>query len=39
MSNAAGWYSRAGRVPPTCSLESEWESLAQELLGASSTLA
>ncbi len=38
MSNAAGWYSRAGRVPPACSLESEWESLAQELLGASSAV-
>ena len=33
MRNAAGWYSRAGRVPPTSSLEAEWESLAQELLG------
>lgn len=33
MNNAAGWYSRAGRVPPTSSLESEWESLAHELLG------
>jgi hypothetical protein len=33
MRNAAGWYSRAGRVPPTTSLEAEWESLAQELLG------
>jgi hypothetical protein len=34
MSNAAGWYSRAGRVPPTSSLEAEWEALANELLGA-----
>jgi hypothetical protein len=33
MRNAAGWYSRAGRVPPTSSLETEWESLARELLG------
>jgi hypothetical protein len=34
MSNAAGWYNRAGRVPPTTSLEAEWESLAHELLDA-----
>ena len=34
MSNAGGWYSRAGRVPPSGSLESEWESLARELLAA-----
>ena len=34
MSNAGGWYSRAGRVPPTSSLEAEWESLAHELLGS-----
>jgi len=33
MNNAAGWYSRAGRVAPTGSLDAEWESLAQELLG------
>ena len=33
MRNAAGWYSRAGRVAPTSSLETEWESLARELLG------
>lgn len=33
MSNAGGWYSRAGREPPSGSLESEWESLARELLG------
>ena len=32
MRNAAGWYNRAGRVPPNCSLEAEWESLANELL-------
>ncbi len=34
MSNAAGWYKRAGRVPPTVSLDAEWELLARELLGA-----
>jgi len=34
MGNAAGWYSRAGRVPPTGSLDAEWESLALELLAA-----
>jgi hypothetical protein len=33
MHNAAGWYSRAGRVPPATSLEAEWEALASELLG------
>jgi hypothetical protein len=33
MRNAAGWYSRAGRTPPTVSLDAEWESLAHELLG------
>ena len=33
MSNAAGWYRRAGRTPPVVSLAAEWESLAQELLG------
>ena len=32
--NAAGWDSRAGRTPPTGSLESEWEALARELLAA-----
>jgi len=34
MSNASGWYSRAGRTPPTISLDAEWEVLANELLGA-----
>jgi hypothetical protein len=34
MHNAAGWYNRAGRVPPTGSLDAEWESLALELLAA-----
>ena len=33
MANAGGWYSRAGRTPPTVPLEAEWEALAQELLG------
>jgi hypothetical protein len=32
MRNAAGWYSRAGRTPPTDSLDTEWEMLARELL-------
>jgi hypothetical protein len=32
MSNAAGWYSRAGRTPPTGPLQDEWEALARELL-------
>ena len=30
--NAAGWYSRAGRAPPTGPLEEEWEMLARQLL-------
>jgi hypothetical protein len=34
MRNAAGWYKSAGRVPPTSSLDAEWEALAHELLGA-----
>jgi hypothetical protein len=33
MRNAGGWYSRAGREPPTVSLEEEWQSLAEEMLG------
>jgi hypothetical protein len=32
MSNAAGWYSRAGRAQPTGPLEEEWEMLARQLL-------
>jgi hypothetical protein len=32
MNNAGGWYSRAGRTPPTGSLDAEWQALAQELL-------
>jgi hypothetical protein len=32
MSNARGWYSRAGRSPPDGPLEAEWEALARELL-------
>jgi len=32
MSNARGWYSRAGRSPPEGPLEVEWEGLAEELL-------
>jgi hypothetical protein len=34
MSNAAGWYSRAGRAQPTGPLEDEWEMLARQLLAA-----
>ena len=32
MTNAAGWYSRAGRAQPTGPLEDEWEMLARQLL-------
>jgi hypothetical protein len=32
MRNAGGWYSRAGREPPTGALEQEWQSLAEEML-------
>ena len=32
MRNAGGWYSRAGREPPTVALEQEWQSLAEEML-------
>jgi hypothetical protein len=34
MRNAGGWYTRAGREPPTVSLEQEWQSLADEMLTA-----
>jgi hypothetical protein len=34
MRNAGGWYARAGREPPTVSLEQEWQSLADEMLTA-----
>jgi len=30
--NAGGWYSRAGRTPPSVPLEEEWRSLAEEML-------
>lgn len=33
MRNAAGWYSRAGREPATVSLDEEWQSLSEEMLG------
>ena len=32
MSNAGGWYKRAGRPPATVSLEAEWETIALALL-------
>ena len=32
MRNAGGWYSRAGREPPTVSLDEEWRSLTEEML-------
>lgn len=32
MTNARGWYSRAGRPAAEGSLEAEWEALARELL-------
>jgi len=32
--NAGYWYRRAGRRVPACSLESEWEQIACELLKA-----
>jgi hypothetical protein len=32
LRNAGGWYTRAGREPPTVSLEEEWRSLADEML-------
>jgi hypothetical protein len=32
MRNAGGWYSRAGREPPTVPLEDEWRALADEML-------
>ena len=32
LSNARGWYSRAGRPPATCELAEEWSALASEFL-------
>lgn len=32
LSNARGWYNRAGRPPAETTLDAEWESLAKELL-------
>ena len=32
LSNARYWYARAGRAPPSGSLDAEWEALAQEFL-------
>ena len=33
LSNAGGWYRRAGRPLSTASLQKEWETIAQALLG------
>ncbi len=35
MSNAGGWYRRAGRPVPSLSLDEEWTQLATEMLGRS----
>ncbi|MGA2018054.1 MAG: hypothetical protein ABSH26_13980 [Opitutaceae bacterium] len=32
LGNAGYWYRRAGRPPPKCSLDAEWEQIAGELL-------
>lgn len=32
-SNAAYWYSRAGKSPARCSLDEEWNMIASSLLG------
>jgi hypothetical protein len=32
LSNARGWYGRAGRPPATCPLPEEWSALATEFL-------
>ncbi len=34
LSNAQGWYRRAGRSPAEGALQAEWEALATELLAA-----
>ena len=36
LSNARGWYSRAGRPVAETTLEAEWDSLARELLAGKS---
>jgi hypothetical protein len=33
LSNAGGWYARAGRPPATAPLKEEWEMIARALLG------
>ena len=33
LSNARYWYNRAGVTPETCSLQEEWDKLANELKG------
>ena len=33
MSNAAGWYARAGRTMPSVPLDDEWATLVAELAG------
>ena len=32
MSNAGGWYRRAGKLMPSSPLETEWEQVAAELI-------
>jgi len=34
LSNAGGWYHRAGKTPSTAPLEEEWETIARALLGS-----
>jgi hypothetical protein len=33
LSNAGGWYGRAGRPVSTAPLQDEWETIARALLG------
>ena len=33
LSNAGGWYRRAGKTPSTAPLKEEWETIARALLG------
>ena len=34
LTNAGGWYRRAGKSPSTAPLEAEWEEIARALLSA-----